>query len=437
MARRRELTAGRGSVTCGSPGTAVRRAAIILALCLVGAPARANFDEFADSFSPKHFELRAADLTLTLKGEVELELHDLEGRGGPGYDSVTDTRTIGTRSPFVEIDTFWLAPRLGFPGGLSVYSILEFSPTRAGVTAVWLDGRRAWPAVLEHHVEIGFHTPFVKIDRRTERYPLIATAFWRESEIHAVYEARLTPTPGLTFELGLSAAFMRPLAFPSVQDGNSHRGTINIVGFGPARPFSGNAPVWGAKAHVEAFGAFATAFGYTGRLAAEAGTDALRNNLALGGPEDEDLPTTSYWYGGRLGFDGDGLHAVMELIVAQDSLLRRWGAYAQISYELRLFDVQDVFHTVEPVLRYEVYRIRDADVVGPSGRALRSPAPSQAVTWDHDVFTAGLVVIVYRNIVRTRVEYAVVREHNGVPGLGLPDAPIRNDELLVQLEVRF
>ena len=59
------------------------------------------------------------------------------------------------------------------------------------------------------------------------------------------------------------------------------------------------------------------------------------------------------------------------------------------------------------------------------------------MTWDHDVFTAGLVLVVYRSIVRVRVEYAVLWEKNGVPALGIADEPIRNNELLVQLEVRF
>ncbi|MCA9554593.1 MAG: hypothetical protein KC933_31445 [Myxococcales bacterium] len=412
---------------------------------VVAPSARAAFDEFADGYSPKHFELAAQDMHLTLKGEVELELHDLQGRGGPGYDSVTDTRTLGTRSPFVEIDTFWLAPRLTFQNGLAVYSILEFTQRGAGVTAVWFDGRARLPQVLEHHLEVGFHTPFVKIDRRTERYPLIATAYWREPEVHVVYEGRWLldeSQPGpVALELGLSAAFMRPLAFASVQDASSHKGTLNIVGYGAARPFSGNAPVWGAKLHAEAYGAYATAFGYIGKLASEGGTDDLRNNFGnyaeLPGADADALDRTFHWFGGRVGYDGHGLHAVVEAIASQESLLRRWGAYAQASYEVHVFEDTSMFHTVEPVLRYEVYRILDSTVVGTGGQALRSPAPSQAVTWDHDVFTAGLVLVVYRSIVRVRVEYAVLWEKNGVPALGLPDEPIRNNELLVQLEVRF
>lgn len=422
-----------------------RRLTLLFLLLLAPAPARAAFDEFADGFSPKHFELTAQDMRLTLKGEVELELHDLQGRGGPGYDSVTDTRTVGTRSPFVEIDTFWLAPRLTFPYGLAVYSILEFTQRGAGVTAVWFDVRQRGPEALEHHVEVGFHTPFVKIDRRTERYPLIATAYWREPEVHLVYEGRWTlgedPVAPPTLELGLSAAFMRPLAFASVQDASSHRGTLNIVGYGAARPFSGNAPVWGAKLHAEAWGAYATAFGFLGKLASEAGTDELRNNFgnyaALPGADADALDRTFRWLGGRVGYDAHGLHVVVEAIASQESLLRRWGAYAQASYELHLFGDVPLVHTVEPIVRYEVYRLLDATQVGTGGQALRSPAPSQAVTWDHDVLTAGVVVVVYRSIVRVRAEYAVLWEKNGVPALGLPDQPIRNNELLMQLEVRF
>ncbi len=413
----------------------------ILLSALAPRGASAAFDEFSDGFSPKHFELRAQYLTLVLKGEVELELHDLEGRGGPGYDSVTDTRTLGTRSPFVEIDTFWLAPRLVFENGMAVYSILEFTPRGAGVTAVWFDGRHRWPQALEHHVEVGFHTPFVKIDRRTERYPLIGSAYWRQPEIHIVYEGLYEIDEDISVELGLSAALMRPIAFFPVQDGNSHRGSINVVGYGAARPFSGNAPVWGAKLQLQAYGVSATGFAYLGRLASEAGTDELRNNFgnygALEGGPDADLDRTFYWYGGRIAYDAHGAHFVAELINSQESLLRRWGAYIQASYEMNYLPLGTLLHTIEPVVRYEVYRIRGAGESNAEGVALRSPAPSQAVTWDYEIVTAGLVLMVYRDLVRARVEYAWVREKNGVPSLGIADEPLKNDELLVQLELRF
>ncbi|MBW2735958.1 MAG: hypothetical protein JRH20_26535 [Deltaproteobacteria bacterium] len=419
---------------------------IFLALALAGGPgiAHASFDEFADDHAPARFQLRSGDLTLTLKGEVELELHDLEGQGGVGYDSPTDTRTLGTRSPFVEIDSFWLALRLGLPGRLAINSLLEFSQRGSRVGAVWFDARANWPGRIEHHLEIGLHTPLIKLDRRTERYPLIATVYWRDPEYHAVYEGRLSLGIRSGVDLGLSLAVMRPIAFSSVQESTSHKGTINIVAYGPARPFSGNAPVWGGRLRLFSHGAFISAFGFIGSLAAEAGTDELRNSFA----SYQDLPgynaadvgrqdPTFWWSGGRLGYDGYGVHAIVEFIASRESLLRRWGLYGQLSYALRLRDASKLLHTLELLGRYERYRLHNSADVLLGGRSLRSPAPSQAVTWDFDVITAALITTIYRDMLRLRLEYTWIHEHNGVPGLGIPEAPIRNNELLAQLELRF
>jgi len=51
--------------------------------------------------------------------------------------------------------------------------------------------------------------------------------------------------------------------------------------------------------------------------------------------------------------------------------------------------------------------------------------------------TLALITDVYRDLFKIRVEYSFLREHNGVPGQGVGDAPLRNDELMVQLELRF
>jgi len=406
-----------------------------LACVLAPRPARAAFDEFAEHYSPTHFELRTGWLTLALKGEVELELHDLEGSGGPGYDSPTDTSTIGTRSPTVEIDTFWLALRLGIADELGVNSVLEFTQTDARVGAVWFDVRVQAPGWLEHHVEVGYHTPIVKVDRRTERYPLIGSVYWREPEVHLAYEAVAALGEHVRVDLGLSLAVMRPLGFSSVQESTSDPGTINVLAYGPARSFSGNGPVGGGRLRVTAWCAFVEGFWFWGRLAAERGTDVLRSAFVTGtyrtGSRD------FWWAGGRIGYEGYGLTAFVEAIASREDRLRRWGAYGQASYRISLSDEWRWFPSLEPVVRYEAYRILDSTRVGDSGLALRTTALGYAVTWDWDILTLALVAEIYRDVVRLRLEYYFVWEKNGVPALDVADEPFRNDELLVQLEIRF
>jgi len=422
----------------------MRRPPWLLVVIALAAPpdARASFDEFSDSHSPKHLELRAQDLTLTIKGEVEVELHDLEGEGGAGHDSPTDTRTIGTRSPFVEIDTFWLALRVGLSEGVQVNSVLEFSQRAAGVGAVWADYRAAGPCWLDHHIELGYHTPLVTLDRRTERYPLLGTAYWRQPELHLVWEARAALGDASAVELGASVAMMRPLELAPVQDSTSRPGTINLLSYGRARTHSGNGPVTGGRLRLLSHGAWAEVFGFVGALAAEAGTDFLRSAYAgyadlPGYSAESGAHSDFHWYGGRLGYERFGVVALAEGIASREGLLRRWGVWGQLSYSVRLREADRPFHTLEPLARHEVYRVRGAGDVQAAGRALRSTAPIYAAAWDYDVTTLALICQVHRDLVRLRVEYSFIEEGNGVPDLGLPDAPFRNDELLVQAELRF
>jgi hypothetical protein len=416
---------------------------LLVWVCLVlGLPRAAwAFDEFGPQHSPSNFVIPGANgTTLTLMGELEFEVHDIEGEGGPGKDSPTDTKTLGTRSPFVEIDSFWLALRLGLGPRVGLFSVLEFRPDGARVAEAWADYQGQGPGWLQHHVEAGYHTPFVKVDRRTERYPLIGTAFWRESELHLSWEARASLTRRCFLEGGLAVAMMRPLELAGVQESTSLKGTINILGLGPARTFSGNGPVYGGRLRASAFGAFAEAFGFLGQLAAEAGTDVLRSALPNyryleGGasPDHGDF----HWYGARVGYDGFGVHALLEGIASREALLERFGAYGQLSYELPLPGWQGWLRSVEPLVRLETLRVRDADRVLDNGLALRSTAPINAASWDYDILTLALTTRLYQDLVRLRAEYYFIRERNGVAALGLADKPFRNDEFLLQLELRF
>jgi hypothetical protein len=408
-----------------------------LLLLLVAARARA-YDEFDDRTSDANFVLHAGDSSLTLKGELEVELHDLEGKGGPGHDSPTDTRTIGTRSPFVEIDQFWLAPRLQLGPYFAVYAVLEFEAAASRVGAAWCDVRVRAPDDVAHHLEVGYNAPFIKLDRRSERYPLIGTIYWREPEMHAAYD--LSWASGeLRLQGGLSVAMTRPLGFSAVQESSAQRGTVNVLAYRPGRVYSGTTATYGAKLFASYAGVFAEAFAMSGRLADEAGTDELRLGFANYQfmPGEPRKARAARFAGGRVGYEGFGVHAWAEAIASQEGLLERRGGYAQLSYELVLRPDADLFHTIEPLLRYETYRLRDGTRVQPNGIALRSPALSEAPTWDFEVVTAAVKLSAYRRLVSLRLEYYWVAEHNGVRALGIPATPFKNDELLAQVEVRF
>jgi hypothetical protein len=127
-----------------------------------------------------------------------------------------------------------------------------------------------------------------------------------------------------------------------------------------------------------------------------------------------------------------------ELILSKESLIRRLGFYVQLSWLLPLPTLDKRwFHQFEPLVRYEESRILDGDRVHPGGVALRSPSLGQAVSWDYKAWTAACMFAVYRNLLKLRLEYYVIEENNGVPGLGIDNVHFRNNEFLAQLELRF
>ncbi len=412
---------------------------VLVFLALGSSPALA-FDEFADHYSPTNFILRSKLMTLVLKGELEFEFHDLEGAGGPGHDSPTDTKTIGTRSPFVEIDSFWLAMRMGFSPSLALFSVLDYRSDSARVGAAWIDFRPPANGRMHHHFEAGYHTPLIKLDRRTERYPLIGTAYWRQPELHLAYEGAFKFSESTAIEAGLSLAMMRPLTLQGVQESTSQVGTINILSCGPASVYSGNSPVGGAYLKARLAGLFLEGFGFWGQLSNEAGTDVLRSAF----PNYRYLPAYNegeadqfYWYGARLGLDRGGLHLLVEGIASQEGLLTRAGGYAQASFSFPLPMSRIWFHHIEPLVRLETFRIMDSATVHGNDTTLRSTAPANAASWDWDVATLALIMRAYRDLVTLRIEYYLIREQNGIPDLGIEDEPLRNNELMVQAEFRF
>lgn len=411
-------------------------------LCVPPARAEDRRDEFAESYAPTHFEMRTGPLRLGLKGAVKIELHDLSGEGGPGYDSPTDTKTLGTRSPFVEIDSFALALRLGMGEALELDTSVVFTMSSAAVDAVWLDWRGIGPAWLHHHVEAGYAPPIVKVHRRSERYPLIGTIAWRFPEVHASYEATFRLADRIFVEVGASIAMMRPLALTTVQDSRNQPSSLSILAYGTAKPFSGNGPVGGGRLRLSAYGAFAEGFAFVGRLAAEGGTDVLRAGLMnyrrLPGYDASGETYGRFrWFGGRAGYEDFGVHAWVEGTLFQEALLTRWGLYGQVSYAIPVLREGPWLRHLEPLVRAEMYRIRDAARPIDGSGALRSPAVVNASSWDWDVWTIGLIAEVYADLLRVRAEYTFLREHNGVPALGVANQSVRNDELVIQVEVRY
>ena len=163
------------------------KAAFLWAICMLLLPGSLwGYDRFSDARIPPRFVLASAEgLELVLKSQVAMAWRDLEGRGGPGFDSATDTVTLGTRSPHFALETARLALRAQLPDGVSVFSAYRFGQRDAALESVWLNydlRARTWRL----HGELGLNQPFVARDQRMGRSSIAERAYWGSSEAHLV-----------------------------------------------------------------------------------------------------------------------------------------------------------------------------------------------------------------------------------------------------------
>ncbi len=401
------------------------------------------FDAFSDSRVPAHFLVRGSDgLRLGLKGLVELSWRDIEGRGGVGYDSLTDTVTLGTRSGHANVDGLRLAFRVETPEELAFYSAFAFDEYGARAEGAWFDHRVRLGRGMALHTEAGLHTPFVAVDDNTSRSPIAARIYWGTPEMHIC--TVLSGEGSLNWWAGLSLAMMRPLDAAPINDGSERQGTVAVLGYGPATTFAGNQPVFGARAGLQIGPVTLEGFGYAGELSALRGTDELRNRLAhfalLPGYNSVDpraQDRTFWWGGGRFELRLGGLEARLEWLESQESLLRRHTAYAQLGYVWALRPNARWLRTLELRVRAERYQIRAASDPLTPDVSLRVVDPSQALTWDYQLATVAISSRLYRDLLHAHIEFSFIKERNGAPLLGIADQPIDNNETTIQLELRF
>lgn len=421
-----------------APVESALRPALLLAALLLALPATARaYDAFADSRTPARFALTGPDdLRLVIKGNARFGLYDLQGDGGAGRDSTTDTATLGTRSAYAALDRARLAFRLETPSPVAFYSALRFEATQSYVEGAWVDLRHRvdrWAV----HGELGLHTPIVATDRLTYRKPLAERIYWDGPEMHAAATVSRALDGGSLW-LGASVAMMRPLGLTPVNDASNRGGTLAVLYSKQNRAFSGNQPVYGLTLGASLLddALAAQLWGYLGELSREAGTDELGNTIPYYAPRERRAAlhddTTYWWAGGRLDATPGPIEVRLEAITSRESALSRWTAYLQMGYAITGGAIW--FARITPRLRLETYRIID-------GARLRVEAPGKGLTWDWDIATAAVEALIYRDVIRLHLEYSrigEIREGDGDPPLtALADDGYDNDELTAQIELRF
>lgn len=397
------------------------------------------FDEFDAEHAPARFVLNYEDLSLEIKGRARLGLHDIQGSGGPEYDSQTDTATIGTRSPFVELDSFDLSFRLNWNQLIWFNTNISFYTDSTSLSAIYFEYEQTLTDWYGHGVEVGYLSPVVATDRHTIRYPLIAAAYWKNPEYHIAYGAKFIVSEETHFSLYASASFMRPLRTEPIHGSPTYAGAYSTLSYGSAKPYSGNSSSGTFLARFYTHGFFAEGFGQIGDIVTAKGLDTLISAYpyyrALDGYNAGDVRAFVWWAGARVAYNGYGVHVMVEAIASKEHLIRRVGTYAQASY-IFVRD-SDYLNAFELLARYEAAWTLDSTEVQQTGKTLRTPDINNAISWDHQIVTLAARVRIVKDILTLRVEYSFFFEDNGVSALDYKQNDVDDNELLIQIEARY
>lgn len=411
---------------------------LLLGVFFYPAPACA-FDEFDTEHAPSRFSLSYEDLELEIKGRARIGLHDLSGKGGPEYDSPTDTATIGTRSPFVDLDSFDLSFRLNWDQIIWFNTNIYFTTDETALSAIYFEYRQSLSTWFSHGVEVGYQTPIMATYRHTVRYPLIATQYWKNPEYHLAYGARFDFAADTAITLYLAASFMRPLKSEPIHGSYEYSGSLKTLAYGSAKPFSGNAVSGSGLIRFFTHGFSLEAFGHLGNIVTKDGLNTLVSDFiyyrSLPNYNSEENTTLAWWAGGRMAYNGYGFHIMAETIASQEQLIKRLGMYVQASYTY----TRDArfFNAFEVIARYEQTWLKDATKPIDDTHALRSPDTNNAITWDHKILTLAARLNIFKDILSARFEYHFFFEDNGVPKLNIKSVDFDDNELLFQLEARY
>lgn len=410
----------------------------LLFLCLPQKNAVA-FDEFDTEHAPPRFTLNYKDFTLEIKGRARIGLHDLQGEGGPEFDSPTDTATIGTRSPFVELDSFELAFRLNWRELFWINANVDFQTDNTALSAIYFEYKQVLEAWFSHGAELGYQNSIIATHRHTVRYPLIAINYWKNPEYHAAYGARFDFSDEMSLALYASLSMTRPLKSEPIHGSSTYAGSLKTLSYGSAKAFSGNSAAGSALIRFSAYGMMLEGFGFIGKIPTKNGINSLVSDFpyyrALPEFNAEKNESLVWWAGGRIAYDGYGFHAMAEAIASQEQLIKRAGMYAQTSYTYERDS--SYFNTFEFLVRYEQTWLFDSTNLIDSMHAFRSPELNNAITWDHKIITLAARINLIEDILSMRVEYNFFLEENGVPNLDIANENFDDNELLIQLEARY
>ncbi len=343
---------------------------------------------------PKGGLLSLKDARFEIGGELELE-----------FVNTQDDTSISEPEPHFQLDKFVLSPRIHLADNVALNADIEMTQSDITVCVATLNFS---DLVFDSELKIGLDSRFIAASRKTEAYPLIGNAFWRDEEIGVTWSMERKPFYGV-----LSVSQGLELDTKAVGEDNSYRmlqdntllgsyGGVKEVGVG-----LGVVKELGRGGAVDVLG-----FGYFNELS-DADIAFLKSNLSSYNSNEERQCRT----GLNLKYDLGNFNFFTQYITARDGDLSRYGWYVQPSYKVTLPVGWKYFKTHDLLVRYGRYNVN-------TPKAFSLPA-----TWDREELLFAVITDVMQNV-KLKTEYSINDEKTG-------NGAVRNDELLMQLEVSF
>ncbi len=330
-----------------------------------------------------------------LGGELEFEYVDTQD------DAETDQP-----SGHFQLDKFTLMPDIQVSDSVILHSLLLFGADRAYASEAYATFSGL---PLNSSLKIGLDDRFIyeKPERKTEAFSLIDTAFARDDEFAITWNGRRKSLYWmLSLSNGLALGQQAPGEDASYKLLHDNRQLSDMndnkeVGLGVGWKYI----------HTREFFVDALMFGYMARLSSD-DIGVLQGIAGYGNSESDLNSMYGFSIEGTLG----GISLGGKYIRANDGVLDRYGWFFQTSYRIGLDD-RKLFIAVVPLIRY-------------GGLAVDLPkTPGDPLTWDRNMTTLALLIEIAKGLM-LKTEYYLNGETTGGDN-------VKNDELLMQMEIRF
>jgi len=372
---------------------------------------------------------------IEISGEVEVELIDVEGRGGTLYRDEF-IQKVDYRSPFVEIDKTVLDFKLLYTDNLTYNFSLRFDDNGAYADKHFLKYQRG-----SSKLEFGKNRPLIALKRKTEGYPLIGTAYWKGRQYHLDYQRNFK-----TSSAGISVALKRLINYDAAAEDES----FEMMVYDDAEKIDGQTIEFGMRAEKTFEPLKIQGWYYWGKLVDD---EEWKKRLHYDFDyyanieDDQTLSDSAYvghfWFGGRAELLLGEVLSRAEYIYSEDGFLPRHGYYVETSTSFSLLSLNNIFALLRfGELKIDPMRLTDT-FMNPYRNEYKKillenddedderfyPLLKDPQTWNRTMITFALGYDI-TSYAKLKFEYYILNEKTG-------GKDVKDNQILVQLKLNF